>query len=139
MSSDKERIENLIQSLQSIRNLLSKFGNKKLENISDIKLGFYSLCNNNRDLIINSNDSSLQLLKDNIFNEISYYEDKLFKLHGQFVGYQVSLLNEKHQENNLETYDYFYRITELDKLKEKYYIKYDTDAATVNYIVSAYK
>jgi len=142
MSSDREKVENLIKSLNSIRNMLSKFDDQKLENISDIKLGFYSLCDNNRDLIFNSNDKSLQLLKDNIFTEISYYEDKLFKLHGKLVDYQIALLNEGHQQNleiNVETYNGFYRMSDLDKVKERYHIKYDTEDSIVNYIISAYK
>jgi hypothetical protein len=144
MSSDKERVENLTNSLNSIRKVLSKFNRQKLVNINDIKLKFYSLYDENRDIILNMDDTSLQILQGIVSMEISSYDDEL-------VNYQIELLNQQNEQNlsmlstlqqdinDLKTYNCVYKISNLDRLKEKYHIKYDTEESIVNYIISLYK
>jgi len=52
---------------------------------------------------------------------------------------QVTTLSKSKLLEEYSKYNYIYRISELDRLKEKYYIKYDTEESIVEYIINVYK
>lgn len=189
MDVEEQKIDLLTKNLYSFKFKLDKFDNEPLENINILRRDFYLLCENNRYLIDDS--FFLKNLEINIYEIISYYEDKLFKVYEQLFLEQdytnlkmdettkihkrmiygeklqkeidsrtenddsklMKLEIKYHEEPNLTPnnkhafhkiqkdyqYNNIYQISELDRIKEKYHIKYDTDKNTVEYIISAYR
>lgn len=189
MDVEDQKIDLLTKNFYSFKFRLDKFDNEELENINILRRDFYLLCENNRYLIDDS--FFLKNLEVNIYEIISYYEDKLFneyeqlfleqdytdlkmtetiKIHermiyGEKLQKEINNRTENddsklmkleikyHEEPNLTPnnkhafhktqkdyqYNNIYQITELDRIKEKYHIKYDTDKNTVEYIISAYR
>jgi len=74
---EEQKLDMLTKSMNSFKELLDKFDDTKLNDLNNIKRDFYFLCDNNRYLIDDSR--LLQKLEINIYENISIYEDKLFK------------------------------------------------------------
>jgi hypothetical protein len=83
MDVEEYKIDILIKNLYYFRDRLDKFHNEPLENINTIRKDFYLLCENDRYLIDDS--FFIQNLEKTICNNISYYEDKLFKVYEELV------------------------------------------------------
>ena len=80
---EEKKITKLTKKMNVIKEILDKFDDNKLKTIGDIKKDFYLLCDNNRYLIDDS--YFLQKLESNINENISCYENKLFKIYEDLV------------------------------------------------------
>ncbi len=98
IDTEEQKITSLTKELYQFKDRLKDFSNEELENIDLLKKDFRSLCENNRYLIDDS--FFLQNLETSIYESISYYESKLFKMYEELVDDQdfISLKVEQNEK-----------------------------------------
>lgn len=109
---EEQKIDKLTKDMNVIKELLYKFDDTKLNDIDNIKKDFYFLCDNNRYLIDDSR--FLQKLETNIYENISIYEDKLFKIYEELVDKEEELINKKASKKDKVSYDKILKECGLD-------------------------
>lgn len=95
---EEQKVDILTKQFYEFKDKLNKIDN--LENIDLIKKDFRVLCENNRYLIDDS--FFLKNLETNIYETISYYEAKLFKLYEELVNEQDFINLKIKQDEKIE-------------------------------------
>jgi hypothetical protein len=113
MDIENQKIDKLTKDMNNIKELLYKFDDTKLDELNNIKRDFYFLCDNNRYLIDDS--MLLQKLEIIIYDNISFYEDKLFKIYQGLVDNEDELINKAALEKDRISYNKILKDCGLDK------------------------